>query len=179
MPLIATILMILAVLAVSGLIAAMALLKGAVRKRDRVRSPEERTYGAGERAALLLYQPSNHGGNVPLTQALAEQVAALGYTVTVNYPSEQLPYNPEDYDLLIFGTNVYMGEVAEPVKKYLSAHPFADKRVLLYVTGKLAERPELDALAALVPPGNEVAGVKLRAQEPEKLLDFARGFLQE
>ena len=178
MPLIATILMILAVLLVSGLIAAMALLKGAVRKRDRVRSPEERTFGAGERGALLLYQPSNHGSNAPLTQALAEEVAALGYTVTVNYPSEQLPYNPEDYDLLIFGTNVYMGEVADPLKKYIAAHPFAGKRVLLYVTGQLTEHAELDALAALVPPGNEVAGVKLRAQEREKLLEFARDFIR-
>lgn len=174
MPWLEFVLLAAALLLVAGLTVGMALLKGAVRRNNRVRTPEEQVFGSGERGALLLYQPSNHGSNAPLAQALAEAVAEAGYTVTVNYPTEQLPYNPEDYDLLIFGAAVYMGQVAEPLKKYLATHPFGGKQVIFFVTGRLSERAETDELAALAARGNRVASIKLSPSETGRLLDFVR-----
>ena len=46
--------------------------------------------------------------------------------------------------------------------------------MLLYVTGLLKEQPELTALEALVPPGNQVSAIKVKSTETGRLLDFAR-----
>lgn len=159
-------------------VAAMVFFKLSIGKRDSWRSPDEKTVGAGERKALLLYQPSNGRHNLPLVKALAEQVAARGYTVTVNYPSEQLTYDPAQYDLLIFGSAVYMGETSKALRNYVQAHPVTGKQVLLFVTGMSEKAPELEALKLLLPDENLVSGIKVSVKEQEKLLDFAKIHIQ-
>lgn len=177
MPILQLILITLAALAALGVVTVMILLKSTVRTRDRVRRPDERVYGAGNRRALLLYQPSNRGSNVNTTLALAKVLGAEGYTAIVNHPSEVLPYRPEDFDLLLFGTNVYLGQTAKPLQSYLRAQRFTGKRVILYVTGSLAGAPELAELAGCVPPGNDVRTVKLKSGEQDKLIDFVKANL--
>lgn len=162
------------ILLVIALVSVMIFFKVAVRSRDMVRKPIEQAYGTGERRALVLFQPSNHGGNVPITLAMAEALVEEGYTVTVNYPSELVPYDLEDYDALLFGTNVYVGETAQPLKKYLTSHKFSGKKVVLFVTGRLTEQPELETLKKLVPDGNEVHAIKVRPTEQQRLIDFVK-----
>lgn len=169
---------ILALLVVAFVVA-IVLLKLTASRRDAWRRPEERIYGSGSRRALFLHQPSNGGHNQAQAQALIGFLAGQGYTVTFNYPSPQLKYDPMDYDLLVFGTPVYLGETAKPLRDYLSRHPFAGKQVLLYVNGRMADGPEVEALKELVAPDNRVDAVKLRCTETGRLLDFARQALAE
>ncbi|MEG2097069.1 MAG: hypothetical protein RRY65_02770 [Pseudoflavonifractor sp.] len=169
-------------LAVFGLllvlaVAAMVFFKLTVGKRDTWKSPEEHIYGDGTRQALLLYQPSNHRHNVPPIKALAECLAGMGYRVTVNYPSKQLDYDPACYDLLVFGSAVYMGETAKPLTEYLQTHPVTGKKILLFVTGAAEKAPELEALRLLLPDENEICALKFKAKDGQKLLDFAQNSL--
>lgn len=159
-------------------VAAMIFFKLTIGRRDSWRSPDEQTVGSGERKALLLYQPSNGRHNVPMAEALARQVADRGYTVTVNHPSEQLTYDPAEYDLLLYGTPVYMGETSKALRNYVQAHPVTGKQIILFVTGMQEKAPELEALKLLLPDENLVSGIKVGAKETEKLLDFAKIHIQ-
>ena len=58
-----------------------------------------------------------------------------------------------DYDLLVFGGSVYMGEVARPLKDYLSSLRFRGRQVLLFAVGDLDRSPELASLRAVRPGG--------------------------
>lgn len=176
MSIISVLLGILAFFALLGILA-MVFFKLTVGRRDSWRRPEEKRRGTGEKRALLLYQPSNGGHNIPQAEALAGLLAEEGYTVTVNYPSGQLDYDPGQYDLLAFGTPVYMGETAKPLHQYLESHPFTGKRVLLFVNGRDEKAPELEALKLRVPEGNEVFGIKVANQDTKRLLEFAKEHL--
>ena len=90
---------------IAGLLAGLIvlLLYRVLNQRDQVHKPHETIYGVGFKRALLIYQPSNRGGNRLAAQTLAEALAQAGYTVTVNHPSRRLEYDPKGYDLLIFG----------------------------------------------------------------------------
>ena len=94
---------------IAGLLAGLAvlLLYRVLNQRDQVHKPHETIYGVGFKRALLIYQPSNRGGNRLAAQILAEALAQAGYTVTVNHPSRRLEYDPMGYDLLIFGGAAY------------------------------------------------------------------------
>lgn len=163
-------LLILVVCGVAGLI----FFKFTVGRRDSWRMPDEKIMGDGARKALLLYQPSNGGHNVPLAHALAQQVAKQGYTVVMNHPSERLTYNLEEYDLLLFGTPSYLGETSKALRSYIKSHPVWGKHIFLFVTGGVTEAPELESLKSLFPVGNELHGIKITTAEKARLLDFAK-----
>lgn len=167
----------LIMLAVPGVLAgALALLfYTTARKRDLIRRPKEERYGDGARKALLIYQPSNRGRGTPVAQALARTLAQHGHSVTVNVPSPVLRYDPGEYDLLIFGGSVYMGEVGRPLKDYLSRLKFKGKQVLLYVVGDMERAPELAGLRVCVPGGNQVRSIKIKPGEGGVLNEFALG----
>ncbi len=155
-------------------LAAMVFFKLTMGARDSWRKPEEKIVGNGGKKALLLYQPSNGRHNVPLAMALAELAAQRGYTVTVNYPSEQLEYDPAEYDLLLYGGSVYMGETSKALRNYIQAHPVTGKDILLFLTGLRPESPEGEALKLLLPDANRVNAIKVSVKETERLLDFGR-----
>ena len=174
MELLINILLILLSLLAAAAVGLMVFFKLTVTIRDTRRRSAEKRVGQGARKALLLYQPSNAKRNVAQAEALAARLAEMGYAVTVNHPSEDLPYAPGDYDLLVFGSPVYMGETARPLRRYLETHPFTGKRVLLYVDGLDRERaPELETLKELIPAGNQLHTVKVAPRDRETLLAFA------
>ena len=143
------------------------------RRRDLVRRPVEKQVGYGARKALLIYQPSNRGRNHAVAWALARALAKAGHTVTLNYPSPVLSYDPQAYDLLIFGGSAYIGSVGRPLKDYRSSLCFQGKQVLLFVVGDLEQAPELAALRLCVPEGNRIRSIKIRPGEEKKLCQFA------
>lgn len=96
-------------------------------------------------------------------------LARAGHTVTVNYPSPVLQYDPMEYDLLIFGGSAYMGEVGRPLKNYLSSLRFSGKKVLLFVVGELERAPEMAGLRLCVPAGNQVRSIKIRPGQEKQL----------
>lgn len=164
---------VLVVLASCG-VALLIFFKITVGRRDSWRMPDEKIIGTGAKRALLVYQPSNGGRSVPQALALAKYVAEQGYTVTVNHPSQRLCYAPGEYDLILYGTPTYLGEGSKALRDYIQGHPVQGKRIFFFVTGALGEAPELEALKSLLPEGNEVHGVKIRAEETNRLLSAAK-----
>lgn len=146
-----------------------------LKRRDLVRRPEEKQVGYGFKKALLIYQPSNRGKNHAMAWELARRLAKAGHTVTVNYPSPVLDYDPMDYDYLIFGGNTYLGDVGRPLKDYLARLKFQGKKVLLFVVGDMEKAPELATLRLRVPSGNTVRSIKVKPDEGKKLCEFAIG----
>ena len=167
--------LVLFLLLLGGGAALAGLFYWTARRRDLVRRPVEKQVGYGPRKALLIYQPSNRGKNHAMAWALARALAKAGHTVTLNYPSPVLSYDPQSYDLLIFGGSAYMGAVGRPLKDYLSSLRFRGKRVLLFVVGDLERSPELAGLRLCVPEGNQIRSIKLRPGEAKKLCQFALG----
>ncbi len=162
-----------ALIATGLLCLALFFLYRILTRRDRVHPSDERVYGVGFKKALLIYQPSNRGGNALPTQTLAKALAQTGYTVTVNHPSRGLTYDPMAYDLLIFGGATYLGGLARPLMAYLSRLSYTGRRVLLYVTGDMERTTELATFRLYVPAGNKVRSIKIRPNEGRKLATFA------
>ena len=165
--------LIVLLLAAAGAAALGARLWWCVRRRDLVRRPSERRVGAGEKRALLIFQPSGRGRGGGVAGELARALAGAGHTVTLNVPSPVLDYDPGEFDLLVFGGSAYLGSVGRPLKDYLSSLRFRGKRVLLFVVGELEQAPELASLRLCVPPGNQVRSIKIRPSEGRKLCQFA------
>lgn len=166
-------LLIALLLLLGGGAALAAMFYWTARRRDLIRRPVEKQVGYGARKALLIYQPSNQGSNHAVAWALARALAKAGHTVTLNYPSPVLSYDPQDYDLLIFGGSAYIGAVGRPLKDYLSSLRFRGKQVLLFVVGDLERAPELAGLRLCVPEGNHIRSIKIRPDEEKKLCQFA------
>lgn len=161
------------VIVFAGILAAAALtalLKFGLflAKNGRPRTPKEERYGGEQgKNALILYQPSPHG-----TVDIAAKRAALalnekGYTVVMNYPSDLLDYDLDQYEVVCLGSAVYIGKVSAALTNYIKKHPFTGKRVFLFLIGKeTEEKGELERTEALIGTGNAVSRVKvMRGQE--------------
>ena len=127
-----------------------------VRRRDLTRRPEERQVGFGFKKTLLIYQPSNRGRINAIAWELARSLAKAGHTVTLNVPSPVLSYDPEEYDLLVFGGSAYLGAVGRPLKidrekeaVYRRAEKEVNALVSMYKTSFRAEPEDYLAMAAL------------------------------
>jgi hypothetical protein len=170
---------ILKVLGLVLLITVLAYLKSYQTLLKRPHKAEERIYpvscstedSLAPKKALLLYQNSKHGSVRVMAEAAALQLAAQGYTVTVNHPSSALEYDLINYDALLFGTPAYLGTVAKPLIDYIRANPFVQKKVFLFVTGITPEdKREIEQLREVVPKHNQVDTVKVHKDDIDGLL---------
>ena len=142
-------LIVLGVILVAFLVA-MLVMKRMMKKLMEERAPNERRFPLeGGKRALLLYQPTRHDTASRYAVQIAEGLNERGYDVTVNFAGESLPYDLNDYELLIFGTGAYMSMGAIPVRRYLRNHPFSRKQVVLFSVGSnLQADPEIEQMKA-------------------------------
>ena len=139
-------------------------------------SPNEKILnGNADKKALVLYQKSKHDTATNITMALAEELNENGYTVVINHPSSELNYNVEDYDLLVFGSAVYMGTVSEPLQKYIDNAPLEGKDVVVYsVGGSLDEKQELELLKDKASRAKSVKGIKVSKGQEDVMKSFIK-----
>jgi len=143
-------------------------------------APNEVVIGEGEKQALVIYEPSKHDTTKNVSMIIANTLAEEGYTVSVNYPSSNLTYNWEDYDIIAFGSPVYVGEVSPVLKSYVESNPITDKNILIYATGMVPEETkELVEMASWVKENNSIVSVKVTKEEGEKLISFIRESLNQ
>lgn len=171
-------LIILGVLALVFIIA-MLVFKSYLNLNTKELSPNEKILeGNSGKKALVLYQKSKHESATNITMALAEELNKNGYTVVINHPSSKLSYKVEDYDLLAFGSAVYMGSVSEPLKKFIEEASFNDKNVIVYtVGGSLEEKADVEGLKEKVKGAKKVDGIKVKKGEEERIKEFVRKFI--
>ena len=95
---------------------AMILFAGFAILNKKELNPEEVIIKSKKgKKALIMYQKSMHDTATKITMAFAKELNNNGYTVTINHPSKKINYNIEDYDILAFGSAVYMGTISEPL----------------------------------------------------------------
>ncbi len=136
--------------------------------------PDEQVIGDGEKKAIIIYQPSKNGGTTDIVGAIKEVLA--DYTVTVNYPSEKLEYNLNDYDLIVFGSAIYALHPSECMIEYAQSQKLENKDVFVFVTGLHPEEKEgLEELKNAVGGINNVFGIKVQKTQ----FDEVKRFLSE
>lgn len=129
---------------------------------------------------LILYQKSRHKTATNLTMALAKELNNNGYTVTINHPSSKLNYNIEEYDVVAFGSTVYMGTISQPLMNYMRQLSYKNRNVILYLVGLATEVDvEIKQLEEIVKDAKIIKSIKVKKGEETKLENFAKDFLKK
>lgn len=162
------------ILIVVLIVTAMIVFSIVNKANNKVYEPKEVVYkGHLDKKALILYQPSKGDTTENITKVVAKELNALGYIVVVNYPSENLTYNLNDYDVIAFGSPVYMGQTSKPLSQYIKDNKFTEKKVLIYLTGSsIEEMAELNKVEENLQKGNNVYKIKVSKDQEEKIKEF-------
>ena len=96
-----------------------------------------------------------------------------GYTVTINYPSDELKYDLDKYDTIVFGSPVFAGKVSPVLEEYIERNSIENKKVIVYTTGKFSnKKDELGKLESCISSNNEIYGEKYTKKTEESFLEF-------
>ncbi len=134
--------------------------------------------GNDNKKALVLYQKSKHSTATNITMALAQELNRNGYTVVINHPSPKLTYKTEDFEVLAFGSAVYMGSVSKPLQEYMGKASLKGKNVLVYAVGSATEvTTEVDMLKEKSVGADIIDGIKVKKGEEDKMRAFVKKFL--
>ena len=137
--------------------------------------PDEKVVGNGVKKALIIYQPTKNEVAKNLTKVIADCLLQNGYTVTVNYPSDELNYILSEYDLVAFGSAVYIGRFSLTLGSYMLKNRFKNKKVIVYtVAPNVNNITDLNDLKVLVDSGNEVHAIKVYKDHDERLKKFVK-----
>lgn len=143
---------------------------------NKAHEPREAVVGSGLQRALVIYQPSGNDTTGEVAEALAEQLAAGGFTVTLNYPSGDLAYDWQDYDVIAFGTPVHLGKVSSALEEYATGLAIRDKNLMLFATGmNLEVTAELSAMGEWFDGSNRVDAIKVGSADPAMMEWFVDG----
>jgi flavodoxin len=126
-----------------------------------------------EKQALVIYQPSKHDTAKNLSMALGEELQKQGYTVTINFPSEDLTYDIDDYDIIAYGSPVYASNVSPILEDYITSLNMKDKKVIVYAVGMLTdETVELDNMISWISKDNTISAIKISKGEEDVASKF-------
>lgn len=157
------------------LLAALILLISYTFKRDKKHLPKEQLMqGSGDKSAIIICQPSIHNGNMSITNAIAVTLNELGYNVTINRPGTKLDYRLNKFDLIVFGSGVYMGKPSATLVDYIKRNKkFDHKKVFVFLTGiDLESTVEFEIITRMIPKTNQVQTLKLHKNDLDKATDF-------
>lgn len=130
--------------------------------------------------ALILYQKSRHNTATEITMSFAKELNNNGYSVTINHPSKKINYNIEDFDILAFGSAVYMGTISEPLVRYTEKISFKNKNVILYLVGMAPDVDvEIKKLRETISDAKSIDIIKVKKGEDDKINEFVKKFLKK
>ena len=136
-------------------------------------SSDEVILKGGDKQALIIYQPSKHDTAKNLSMALGEELQKQGYTVTINFPSEDLTYDIDDYDVIAYGSPVYASNVSPVLEDYITSLNMKDKKVIVYAVGMLTdETVELDNMISWISKDNAISVIKISKGEEDVASKF-------
>ena len=155
----------------------MLVMVGIVTVVNRPRGDREEVLsgkGANPKKALIIYQPALTNVTRQAAKQLADGLNAGGYEVTLNHPGNHLTVDLSGYDLVVFGSPTYAGQLTKALTQYmargcpqLAKEGAEGPRVVLFATGGVDERQEFDRLAELLSGGKVVREVKFLTGDKE------------
>ena len=168
------IILVIVIIMVIICIAGMIFISSYSRINKKELAPKETILkGTTNKKALVLYQNTKHETGTNITMAVAKELQNLGYIVVINHPSSKLTYDVSEYDVLAFGSGVYMGTVSEPLKAYMDKTDFTGKNVIVYAIGSNTEETaEIEQLKSNVKNAAKLGGIKVKKGEESKIRDF-------
>ena len=96
---------------------------------------ETKMDGQGTGKVLILYQESRMSLTEKVVNATAETFQKEGYSVVMNHPRTDSAYDPQDYDIIVLASPVYVGEVSKPLIEYAGSKDFTGKKVMVLLPG--------------------------------------------
>lgn len=148
----------------------MVLTVGVVSAANKSKGDKEQVLpGKGEtpKKAIVIYQPALSKITTQMAQQLAAGLNAGGYEVTLNHPGKHLSTDLSGYELIVFGSPTYAGQLTKALTNYMAeVCPQLAKttektpRIVLFATGGLEQTEEFDRLAELLTGLNVVKKVK-------------------
>lgn len=141
---------------------------------NKEHKPNEIVLGDGEKTALLIYEPSNSNTAEEITLSVAQIMVDHGYTVTINYPSKELSYDWEKYDVIALGSPVYTGKVSPVLGDYVKRNPVENKNIILYAMGAMIaeDNEEINEMNSWISANNNIAKMKCIIDERETFESF-------
>ena len=88
--------------------------------------------GKEPKSALIIYQPTKDNVAKNITKVIADCLAPNGHTVTINYLSDDLNYILSEYDIIVFGSAVYIGRFSLVLGNYILKNRLKNKKVIVY-----------------------------------------------
>lgn len=148
-------------------------LKNRVKALNIVHKPDELKIGKGKKSAIIIYQKSKHDSMTKMANVIADCLAKNDYTVTINYPSDEVNYVLKEYDLIVFGSCVYIGRPSPVLSNYIMKNRFRDKKVLIYTVGlHKNDNNDLNELKVLLDVKNEIHMIKVSKRQENELREF-------
>lgn len=155
-------------------------LKRGLSVLNKTHTPNEVKLGSGEKTAIIIYQPTKHNTAYNITMAIANTLVKNGYTVTINYPSNDINYNLSQYDLIIFGSSVYVGKPSPVLGNYILRNKFRGKKVLIYTVGSLInDDSDLKELKVLLDGVNDVKAIKVKKGQENIIEQFVEKIIKD
>jgi len=153
----------------------------AVNSINKEHKPNETVIGEGAKTALLIYQPSLSGKAKKIAMSVAETMADHGYKVAINLPSDQITYDWEDFDVIAYGSPVYVGKVSPVLMDYVKSNPIEQKKILIFAVGSVAapEISEIDEMASWVNPNNDTVKMKCVVSDEDAFFNFVETTLTD
>lgn len=173
------VLILLVVIIVGGIL----FLKWAVNANSIVHKSDERKIisSNSSKKALIIYQPSRTNLTSTMASSIAETLHKSGYEVTINYPSQELNYDISKYDVLVFGTPIYVGKYSQVLESYMrTIKDFSNKKVMIFSTGgdnKVTK--EVDPLVQMAKGAAKIKSIKLLKGQTTRAADAIKNLSGE
>lgn len=156
------ILKIVAIVLVSIIALGIVWFAWASQANKKKLSSNEKVYEATDsnaKNALLVYQKSRTSYASDVAASIANGLVAEGYQVTVNYPGDFVGTDLSAYDLVVFGTPIYMSQISSNLSDYInSVENWGQAKVVYYRTGMLESTPDEDKAINELFEGKPLAG---------------------
>lgn len=135
--------------------------------------------GVDDGMALVVYQPSPNGKIDDYARQIAKELFRQGYKVVLDRPSIDLSTSVAEYDIIVLGSKVYIGQVSELLLDYVASLPSLTHKTLgLFSSGRLETSNEFDEIENLVKGSPRIVTTKFLPYSyatPEELIaDFVR-----
>ena len=111
--------------------------------------------------ALIIYQKGRSSYSDKVAESIGNGLADNGYSVVLNQPGDYLEKDLSKYDVVIFGSPVYAGQLSSQVIKYAeSIENYGNAKVICYCVGADENKDESSEMKEYF-KGNAIGSFKV------------------
>lgn len=128
--------------------------------------------------ALVVYQPSKGDFLDKTARLIAKELYRNGYKVVLDHPSIDLSNDVQEYDIIVLGSRVYVGQMSELILDYARQLPSLKYKTCgLFSSGALEATPEFTELEAILKGNPRIVTTKFVIGNIASPEDRARDFV--